>query len=189
MSVLVTIGDFSRMTYLSVKTLRHYHEIGLLEPVSVDRSSGYRLYDASQVATGQVIRRLRQLDMPLDDVRSVLHAEDLAARNAVIVTHLERMQRQLAATQDTITTLKALLAGPRPELGVVYRTEPPFWALVLNADATVDGPSDWFDELFGQLRSVVGDDQHAAPTARCTTRTSSRPRPGASKCSCPSGVR
>lgn len=42
MSTLITIGDFSRMTHLSVKALRHYHDVGLLEPVEVDPSSGYR---------------------------------------------------------------------------------------------------------------------------------------------------
>ena len=49
MDVLVTIGDFSRMTHLSVKALRHYHDVGLLEPAQVDTASGYRLYQASQV--------------------------------------------------------------------------------------------------------------------------------------------
>jgi hypothetical protein len=39
---LLGIGDFSRATQLSVKMLRHYHQIGLLEPVDVDRATGYR---------------------------------------------------------------------------------------------------------------------------------------------------
>src|SRR4029078_8643175 len=66
MPLRVTIGDFSRMTHLSVKALRHYHEIGLLEPVAVSPESGYRLYDVDQVPTAQVIRRLKDLGMPLD---------------------------------------------------------------------------------------------------------------------------
>jgi hypothetical protein len=40
----LTIGEFSRVTHLSVKTLRHYHEVGLLEPVHVDPGTGYRRY-------------------------------------------------------------------------------------------------------------------------------------------------
>src|SRR5579862_3608739 len=58
MSVLVPIGDFSRMTHLSVKTLRFYHDQGLLEPARIDPSSGYRFYDPGQVPVAQVIRRL-----------------------------------------------------------------------------------------------------------------------------------
>ena len=48
MSVLVPIGDFSRMTHLSVKALRFYHDQGLLEPARIDPSSGYRFYDPAR---------------------------------------------------------------------------------------------------------------------------------------------
>src|SRR6202050_1937831 len=54
----VTIGDFSRMTHLSVKTLRHYHSVGLLEPADVDPGNGYRYYGVEQIPHAQVIPRL-----------------------------------------------------------------------------------------------------------------------------------
>ena len=57
MSTLVTIGDFSRMTHLSVKALRHYHDVGLLDPIEVDSASGYRLYEIRQVPVAQMIQR------------------------------------------------------------------------------------------------------------------------------------
>ena len=60
----VTIGDFSRASHLSVKTLRHYHEVGLLEPSEVDPGNGYRYYAEDQIPMAQVIRRLRGLQMP-----------------------------------------------------------------------------------------------------------------------------
>ena len=78
MRALLNIGDFSRMTYLSVKALRHYHETGLLEPAAVDPDTGYRLYRPAQVGMAQVIRRLRDLGMPLEDVKSVIDAPDVA---------------------------------------------------------------------------------------------------------------
>ena len=52
---LLTIGDFSRMTHLSVKALRHYHDMGVLEPAVIDPFTGYRSYDTSQVPAAQVI--------------------------------------------------------------------------------------------------------------------------------------
>jgi DNA-binding transcriptional MerR regulator len=55
----LAIGDFSRATQLSVKMLRHYHQIGLLEPVDVDRATGYRRYSIDQISTAQIIRRVR----------------------------------------------------------------------------------------------------------------------------------
>src|SRR6478609_934527 len=73
MQTLVTIGQFSRLTHLTVTTLRHYHEVGLLTPVRID-ASGYRRYGVDQVQQAQLVRRLRQLDMPVPDVAAVLAA-------------------------------------------------------------------------------------------------------------------
>jgi len=75
MSVLVSIGDFSRMTHLSIKALRFYHDQGLLEPARIDPFTGYRFYEPGQVPVAQVIRRFRDLDMPLDQVRAVLYLQ------------------------------------------------------------------------------------------------------------------
>jgi DNA-binding transcriptional MerR regulator len=72
MAAGLTVGDFSRATHLSVKTLRHYHQAGLLEPAAVNPDTGYRYYSAGQVPAAQVIRRLRDLEMPVADVKAVL---------------------------------------------------------------------------------------------------------------------
>ena len=48
MDGLLTIGDFSRMTFLTVKALRHYHDVGLLEPARTDPSSGYATTEPSR---------------------------------------------------------------------------------------------------------------------------------------------
>src|SRR5262252_6493251 len=106
MSTLVGIGDFSRMTFLSVKALRHYHEVGLLAPAEVDPDSGYRRYDVGQVPTAQVIRRLRELGMSLDEVRVVIDAPDIGSRNAAIGEHLRRMEVELERTQSTVRSLR-----------------------------------------------------------------------------------
>jgi DNA-binding transcriptional MerR regulator len=76
MPAALTIGDFSRATHLSVKTLRHYHRVGLLAPADVDADTGYRRYTTDQIPTAQVIRRFRDLDMPLDQIHAVLEAPD-----------------------------------------------------------------------------------------------------------------
>ena len=46
---VLAIGEFSRVTHLSVRTLRRYHDAGLLEPARVDEASGYRYYSAEQI--------------------------------------------------------------------------------------------------------------------------------------------
>lgn len=74
------IGDFSPATRLSVKTLPHCHEVGLLEPARIDPSGGYRYYRPDQVATAQIICRLRDLEMPVERHRGALDATDPGVR-------------------------------------------------------------------------------------------------------------
>jgi DNA-binding transcriptional MerR regulator len=119
MDTLVAIGDFSKMTYLSIKALRHYHDVGLLEPADIDASTGYRRYSTSQVPVAQAIRRFRDLDMPLDDIRLVITAPDPATGNRALLRHLERMQRELEQTQRTVTSLQEVLSGQLDTAGQV----------------------------------------------------------------------
>jgi DNA-binding transcriptional MerR regulator len=113
MTSTLPIGDFSRATHLSAKMLRHYHEIGLLEPAEVDVDSGYRRYAAEQIVTAQIIRRFRDLEMPLEDIHVVLQAPDVETRNRVIVNHLARLESSLARTQETVASLRGLLDRPQ----------------------------------------------------------------------------
>jgi DNA-binding transcriptional MerR regulator len=113
MQVKLSIGDFSRMTYLTVKALRHYHDIGVLEPVEIDPSSGYRYYAPSQVAVAQTVRRLRDLGMPLEEIRVIVKEPDSATRDRVLVEHLQRMERQLRETEQTVASLRTLLQDRR----------------------------------------------------------------------------
>ena len=103
-STSVTIGEFSRLTHLTVKTLRHYHEEGLLIPYAVDGVSGYRRYSVSQVPDALLIGRLRRLDMPLPEVRRVLGSVDTAERDAAIADHLLRMEAELGRTRAIVAS-------------------------------------------------------------------------------------
>ncbi len=124
MATLLTIGEFSRMTHLSVKALRHYHDVGVLEPAAIDPFTGYRSYDATQVTSAQVIRRLRDLGMSLDSIRTVVASSDLETRNREIAAHLTRMELQLEQTQASVAALRALLAGPATRPAIELRTHP-----------------------------------------------------------------
>jgi len=155
METLLTIGEFSRMTHLSVKALRHYHDVGVLAPAAIDPNSGYRGYGVNQVTAAQVIRRLRDLGMPLDSIRSVLLAPDLAARNREISAHLERMERQLDQTQAAVSGLRALLSGPAPRTEIELRTIPAVTALAVAQVVTADDLTSWGSGAFAELIEVL----------------------------------
>jgi DNA-binding transcriptional MerR regulator len=154
-SVQLTIGEFSRMTYLSVKALRRYHDMELLVPAVVDRGSGYRYYDASQVPVGQVIRRFRDLGMPLEQVREVLDAPDVTERNELIVAHLRHMEEALAHTQQTVSSLRALLERPVAPITVEYRSVGTVTALAITEPVTMEGIEPWWEAAFSELHEAV----------------------------------
>jgi DNA-binding transcriptional MerR regulator len=155
MRVNVTIGEFARMTHLSVKTLRHYHRVGLLAPADVDPATGYRHYTTDQVPTAQIIRRFRELDMPVDQLRAVLAAPDQDTRNELIAEHLARLENQLRQTRDTVASLRALLTGPAGELPVEYRSVPATPAIAVTATVTTDDLGRWWPHTFGGLHATL----------------------------------
>ena len=66
------IGDFSRLARVTIKTLHHYDEAGLLQPAHVDPQTGYRYYAAAQLQTLQRILLLKDLGFSLDQIRDLL---------------------------------------------------------------------------------------------------------------------
>ena len=153
--MLLAIGDFSRMTYLGVKAPRHCHEIGLLEPADIDPATGYRLYRPSQVPAAQVIRRLRDLGMPLEEVRAMLQAPDVAARNAVIAAHLGRMERQLEQAQATVASLRSMLGHRAQPIIVEYRTTQAARALAIRDRISMADAEQWWCSAFDELRAAL----------------------------------
>jgi DNA-binding transcriptional MerR regulator len=153
---MLSIGDFSRMTQLSVKTLRHYHDVGLVAPCHVDPATGYRYYSQDQVPTAQVVRRLRALDMPIPEVKAVL-AADPDDRNAMIGAHLSRLEAQLAATQDAVRALRDILDRPAGRPAPEHRSVPAAPSIAVHADVDRDELLAWFFGAVAEVRAVVRD--------------------------------
>lgn len=127
------IGPFSRAVSLSVKALRAYHESGLLVPAEIDPRTGYRSYSMAQLADATVIRRLRELDVPLDAVRQVLDARDPEVTRKVLADHGTVLEVRLAATQRAIDGLYEAMEAPSFATPVHRRVEPSRTVLALTA--------------------------------------------------------
>lgn len=150
---MLSIGDFSRMTQLSVKTLRHYHDVGLLTPDHVDAVTGYRYYTRDQLPTAHVVRRLRALEMPVPDVRAVLAAHP-DARNALIGAHLARLEAKLAETQSAVRALRAVLDRPAAP-ALEHRSVPATHSIAIEATVDRDGLVPWWLDAMTELRSAA----------------------------------
>jgi DNA-binding transcriptional MerR regulator len=114
---LMPIGRFSRQTGLSVKALRHYDELGLLRPAAVDPGTGYRLYSARQVERAEAIRLLRRLEVPLDEVATLLETDDPVEMRSVLLDHQRRTALRSAELRVVLQGLQPLIDGKEPVMG------------------------------------------------------------------------
>ena len=111
---MLKIGDFSTLTMVSIKALRHYDELGLLKPVWVDPVTGYRYYSATQLPRLQRILALRDLGFPLERIGKILDdgvtAEQLRGmmmlRQSEQEVCVQREQEKLARLQARIQLME-----------------------------------------------------------------------------------
>ncbi len=87
------VGEVARRTGLTVRTLHHYHEIGLLEPSS-STAAGHRLYTTADLSRLQRIISLRQLGFSLAEIGECLERPDFAPAR-VVAMHLARLDEQI----------------------------------------------------------------------------------------------
>src|SRR5262245_39032057 len=97
------IGDFSRLSQVSVKALRFYDEVGLLKPSYVDRDTGYRYYSATLLPRLNRILAFKELGFSLEEIRQLVEGdlpidrvrESLQSRRAELARNIERESAQL----------------------------------------------------------------------------------------------
>lgn len=111
---LLPIGRFARLVGLTVGALRHYDELDVLRPAVVDAETGYRRYRASQLEDARTIARLRELEVPLEEIREVLAADDPAERARRLAAHRARIEARTYRLQRVLHHVR----------GVVDRKEP-----------------------------------------------------------------
>lgn len=124
MDELLSIGRFARLSGLSVGALRHYHEVGLLEPARTDPQTSYRSYARSQLEDARLIARLRELGLGLPEIRAILGADPvergrrLAAHRSRLMGTLARLQRQIHWLNQAIDHEEPIMTTPPmpPEL-------------------------------------------------------------------------
>lgn len=95
------IGEFSKMSKITIKTLRYYDEEGLLKPADIDKFTGYRLYTTNQLVKVHMLQSLRQLGLSIAEIKLILSekvtlSDILQKRKAEIIAELENNNDQLA---------------------------------------------------------------------------------------------
>lgn len=103
---MMRIGEFSTLAKITVKTLRFYDEIGLFKPSFVD-DNGYRYYSIDQLGDLQKIISLREIDMPIDEIKSIMSGADIVVR---MNNRLKELENELQRNRQNISLVKKYLA-------------------------------------------------------------------------------
>jgi DNA-binding transcriptional MerR regulator len=155
------IGEFSQVTGLSVKTLRFYHEKGILVPSSVDEATGYRHYEAGKIEKARVIMQLRRMEFSIEDIAAVLGE---CTDEADILNYLERqkdlLQRRIQGDREIVRSLSQILSTEKAakqmleagKFGIEEKTVAP----LLVAGIRMKGKYSDCAQGFGQLGRAIG---------------------------------
>lgn len=100
------IGDFSKLTNLSVRALHHYEELGLLRPEQIDDITNYRYYSARQLGIVNKIKMLQQIGLSLKDIKGVLESDDIKVLEYHYQLKETEMQEELEELKKKQNILK-----------------------------------------------------------------------------------
>jgi len=124
---MIKIGDFSKLAHVTVKTLHHYDQMGLLKPAHIDRFSGYRFYTLEQLPRLNRILALKDLGFSLDEVRQMVGEElNLAELRGMLRLKQSELKRQLESEEARLARIETRLreienAGRMPSNEVVLK--------------------------------------------------------------------
>jgi DNA-binding transcriptional MerR regulator len=151
---LMPIGSFSRVTSLSPRALRIYDDMGLLKPARTDPETGYRGYSLIQAVEAERIRLLRELGMPLEEIREFLNDRDPASmerrleeRRSDLRGRIESMRRALALLEDLTIRREAVFMGYE----VKVREFAPQRVMSIRVLTTAERIAREIGETFGRL--------------------------------------
>lgn len=135
---MLQIGEFSRLSRISVRMLRHYDQVGLLKPAEQDAQTGYRRYAVSQLAEANRITVLRDLGFPIREIGRLAHADDgelaraLDDRARELEEGIGREQRRLADLRRFRQEVEA--GGAAVSCEVTLVSVPPYQVVALRME-------------------------------------------------------
>lgn len=170
---MFTIGEFARLGGVSIRTLRHYDEIGLLPPATVDPDTGYRGYSAAQLGQLNRIVALKELGLTLGQVRLLLAGVTLDQLRGMLILRRAQLEHELQQHKNQLLGVEARLRSIAREDGmppddIVARTIPATGVVVLAGRAPGFGAANivpvvnQLDAQFEQL-GIYGRFKEAGP--------------------------
>ncbi len=137
---MLKIGEFSKLSQLTVKALRFYETQGLLLPHEVDKWTGYRYYEPEQLAIAARIKAYRSLDLSIDDIKAIFDGADA---HKILERKADELQNQKTDIDAKLSILKNILEEQKMDYQVTLKTIPE--CIVYVAEATLKKYGDIMD--------------------------------------------
>jgi DNA-binding transcriptional MerR regulator/DNA gyrase inhibitor GyrI len=151
---LIPIGQFSLLTRLTVRALRLYDKEGILVPAHVDPDTGYRYYTPEQAQDALHIGQLRQIDLPLDDIRTVLETPVQLTRSLEL--HASRLRGRRDDAERALDLLRAIQKGIEPlNVPIEVRETRPTRGISIEMKTSIDEIGARFGEAMPRLVEVL----------------------------------
>lgn len=115
---MFSIGEFSKMAKVTVKTLRHYNEIKLLVPAYVDNDTKYRFYESEQLLLIHQIQSFKQIGLSLEQIQTILSGGDSVT---VLEQRKKLINRQIKEAEDQLSRIEFILSGKEEENFMGYQ--------------------------------------------------------------------
>ncbi len=111
---MFSIGEFSRITGLSIKAIRFYQEKEILIPSCVDAGSGYRYYDHESIEKARIITHFRNMEFPLNEIKEVLdNYDDQADILDYLEQHKHAIEAKLRKYKSIVVSLDNIISNER----------------------------------------------------------------------------
>lgn len=164
---MYTIGEFSRITSITVKALRLYHDKGLLQPSFIDQGTHYRYYSKSDIEIAYVITELKSMKFSLSEIKNALsEMTDEAEMTQVLTLKKEKINKEIESLNTISSVIDVILTKQREALKMTVNTGDVQRRELMDINVLLfkwQGPYSETGKAMGKLYSAGG--RHAAGPA------------------------
>lgn len=134
---MLKIGEFSKLSQLTVKALRFYEKAGLLLPAAIDPWTGYRMYETSQLEQAAKIKFYRKLNLSIEEIKSIQAGWDV---RQILMSKMNALKQQKEQIQSCLTAIESILEGKSMLYQVTEKVIPS--VIVYYSEVTLPSYSD-----------------------------------------------
>lgn len=157
---MYTIGEFSRISGISIKALRLYHEKGLLIPSTVDENTGYRYYNHKNFEKAQIIKYLKEMEFSLSDIKELIKIDDESDIVCFFEIKLQEIEKRVSKQKEIIKNLKIIINREKEAIMTLdaseFKVEEKELDIILIAGIRFKGKYSDCGKAFAKIAKTMG---------------------------------